>query len=103
MWNVLVTKIIVYTLQPFWPEGTGIGRGFLGAFDAAWMMKRFLAGVDPVELLKEREAGMTVLPHCSTTSIQKDSAKFTIDPRTRYKNFDTLSPAGDVSHLYDLQ
>ena len=23
-------------LEPFWPTGTGIARGFLGAFDTVW-------------------------------------------------------------------
>lgn len=88
-------------MQPFWPIGTGIGRGFLGAFDAAWMMKRFSAGVDPIDLLKEREAIMTILPYSFASTSPKDIAKYTIDPRTRYRNYDSLVPAGDVSNLYD--
>ena len=27
-------------LEPFWPTGTGIARGFLGGLDAVWMMRQ---------------------------------------------------------------
>lgn len=45
---------IVLTLQPFWPLGTGVARGFLAAFDAAWMVKRWAEGAGPLEVLAER-------------------------------------------------
>ena len=64
-------------------------------------MKRFSAGVDPIELLKEREAILTLLPQTSPGVLQRDVSKYTIDPRTRYKNVGGLVPPGDVSHLYD--
>ncbi len=65
------------------------------------MMKGFSAGVDPIELLKEREAILTLLPQTSPGMLQRDIMKYTIDPRTRYKNVGGLVPPGDVSHLYD--
>lgn len=40
--------------QPFWPLGTGVARGFLAAFDAAWMVRRWAAGTPPLEVLAER-------------------------------------------------
>ena len=64
-------------------------------------MKRFSAGVDPIELLKEREAIFTLLPQTSPGMLQRDITKYTIDPRTRYKNVGGLVPPGDVTHLYD--
>lgn len=64
-------------------------------------MKRFSAGVDPIELLKEREAILTLLPQTSPGMLQRDIVMYTIDPRTRYKNVGGLVPPGDVSHLYD--
>ena len=45
-------------LEPFWPEGTGIGRGFLGVLDTAWMVRRFcLEGEGDMvyEVIRERE------------------------------------------------
>lgn len=41
-------------LQPFWPMGTGCARGFLAAFDTAWMVKSWDQGTPPLEVLAER-------------------------------------------------
>ncbi|NXE67166.1 MICA3 monooxygenase, partial [Calcarius ornatus] len=41
-------------VEPFWPLGTGVARGFLAAFDAAWMVRRWAAGTPPLEVLAER-------------------------------------------------
>lgn len=41
-------------VEPFWPLGTGVARGFLAAFDAAWMVKRWAEGAEPLEVLAER-------------------------------------------------
>ena len=72
----------------------------MSAFDAAWMMKRFAADVDPLELLKEREAIYLLLPNIT---IKKNYAAFTIDPATRYpaSALKGLVPHVDVSSLYD--
>lgn len=43
-----------FSPQPFWPLGTGVARGFLAAFDAAWMVRRWAAGTPPLEVLAER-------------------------------------------------
>lgn len=43
-----------FLLQPFWPMGTGCARGFLAAFDTAWMVKSWDQGTPPLELLAER-------------------------------------------------
>ena len=88
-------------IQPFWPTGSGCARGFLGAFDAAWMMKRFASGADPISLLEEREAILYLLPQTTPERLQKNLAGYTIDPKTRYTNLSELVPPGDVVHLYD--
>ncbi|KAJ8265846.1 hypothetical protein COCON_G00149450 [Conger conger] len=41
-------------VEPFWPLGTGIARGFLAAFDAAWMVRRWGLGVPHLEVVAER-------------------------------------------------
>lgn len=41
-------------LQPFWPMGTGIARGFLAALDSAWMVRRWSGGGAPLDVLAER-------------------------------------------------
>ncbi|MBW01756.1 Protein-methionine sulfoxide oxidase MICAL1, partial [Eschrichtius robustus] len=44
-------------VEPFWPLGTGVARGFLAAFDAAWMVKRWAEGAGPLEVLAESLLG----------------------------------------------
>jgi hypothetical protein len=43
--------------QPFWPQGTGCARGFLGAMDSAWMIKKWkeMQG-RPFDIIAERES-----------------------------------------------
>lgn len=53
-WVLLESFPITHALQPFWPLGTGVARGFLAAFDAAWMVKRWAEGAKPLEVLAER-------------------------------------------------
>lgn len=47
-----------FCLQPFWPMGTGCARGFLAAFDTAWMVKGWAKGKSPLEILAERCVSM---------------------------------------------
>ena len=74
----------------------------MGAFDAAWMMKRFAANVDPLELLREREAIYLLLPNIT---IAKNHAAYTIDPSTRYPAsvLKGLVPRVDIASLYDKE
>ena len=51
-WNQL--ELCMCPLQPFWPMGTGCARGFLAAFDTAWMVKSWDQGTPHLELLAER-------------------------------------------------
>ena len=87
---ICVTAAIVvlmrHNMQPFWPTGSGCGRGFLGAFDAAWMLKRFCGGTSPLELVEEREALFYLLPQTTPERLAKNLTGYTIDPKTRYPN-----------------
>lgn len=53
-WILIEWLPVPHTPQPFWPLGTGVARGFLAAFDAAWMVKRWAEGAGPLEVLAER-------------------------------------------------
>lgn len=53
---LFVSFRICLWLQPFWPMGTGCARGFLAAFDTAWMVKSWAQGRGPLEVLAERLA-----------------------------------------------
>lgn len=54
LWPYLVVECGVRCLQPFWPMGTGIARGFLAAMDSGWMVKSWAQGKTPLEVLAER-------------------------------------------------
>lgn len=41
-------------VQPFWPLGTGIARGFMASLDTAWMVRSWGKGVPPLQVLAER-------------------------------------------------
>ena len=63
-------------------------------------MKRFVAGVDPISLLEEREAILYLLPQTTPERLVKNFASYTIDPKTRYLFLNELVPPGDVTHLF---
>ncbi|GCB78582.1 hypothetical protein scyTo_0018629, partial [Scyliorhinus torazame] len=52
--QLLVSLVGDSLLEPFWPMGTGIARGFLAAFDAAWMVRSWAQGSSPLSVLAER-------------------------------------------------
>ena len=39
--KLLVTVIGDAMMEPYWPEGSGLGRGFLSSMDSAWMFRQF--------------------------------------------------------------
>ena len=86
-------------LQSFWPTGVGCARGFLGAFDTAWMMKGFREGRDVLELLVEREQLFNRVVHL--VALHKKMHLYTIDPSTRYQSIPLAKPLSSVVHLYD--
>merc|ERR1719198_1196805 len=71
-------------LTPFWPEGLGIARGFLTAFDACWGIDNYAHPGAPQVVntlfglakgLNEKSAGSILRP---------SAADYTIDPQSRY-------------------
>ncbi|XP_030076989.1 F-actin-monooxygenase MICAL2 [Microcaecilia unicolor] len=89
-------------VEPFWPLGTGVARGFLAAFDAAWMVKKWAAGVPPLEVLAERESIYQRLSQTSPDNTNKDTSNYSINPTTRYPNLNlqAIKP-NQVRHLYN--
>ncbi|XP_035010810.1 F-actin-monooxygenase MICAL2 isoform X3 [Hippoglossus stenolepis] len=88
-------------VEPFWPMGTGCARGFLAAFDSAWMVKSWAQGRTALEVLAERESIYRLLPQTTTENIAKNFDQYTIDPGTRYPNLNSscVRPH-QVRHLY---
>ncbi|RXM35395.1 Protein-methionine sulfoxide oxidase MICAL3 [Acipenser ruthenus] len=52
---LLVALVGDSLLEPFWPMGTGIARGFLAAMDSAWMVRSWAQGNSPLEVLAESD------------------------------------------------
>ncbi|XP_051755733.1 F-actin-monooxygenase MICAL2 isoform X2 [Ctenopharyngodon idella] len=87
--SVLVALVGDSLLEPFWPMGTGCARGFLAAFDTAWMVKSWAQGRNPLEVLAERESLYRLLPQTTPENITKNFDLYTIDPGTRYPNLNS--------------
>uniref|UniRef100_A0A8C1BQW3 F-actin monooxygenase n=1 Tax=Cyprinus carpio carpio TaxID=630221 RepID=A0A8C1BQW3_CYPCA len=99
--QLLVALVGDSLLEPFWPMGTGCARGFLAAFDTAWMIKGWAQGKGPLDLLSERESIYRLLPQTTAENISKNFEQYTIDPATRYPNLNSscVRPH-QVRHLY---
>ncbi|XP_009463986.1 PREDICTED: protein-methionine sulfoxide oxidase MICAL1 [Nipponia nippon] len=88
-------------VEPFWPLGTGVARGFLAAFDAAWMVRRWAARTPPLEVLAERESIYQHLSQTSPDNTNKNISQYSIDPTTRYPNINLQAiKASQVRDLY---
>ncbi|KAG7482965.1 F-actin-monooxygenase MICAL2 isoform X4 [Solea senegalensis] len=99
--QLLVALVGDSLLEPFWPMGTGCARGFLAAFDTAWMVRSWAQGRPALEVLAERESIYRLLPQTTPENIAKNFEQYTIDPGTRYPNLNAscLRPH-QVRHLY---
>ncbi|KAJ6659522.1 hypothetical protein lerEdw1_018757 [Lerista edwardsae] len=90
-------------VEPFWPLGTGVGRGFLASFDVAWMVKRWASGTPPLDVLAERESIYQHLSQTSPDNTNKNISQYSIDPTTRYPNINLQAiKASQVRNLYML-
>ncbi|XP_039466493.1 F-actin-monooxygenase MICAL2 isoform X2 [Oreochromis aureus] len=99
--QLLVALVGDSLLEPFWPMGTGCARGFLAAFDTAWMVKSWAQGQPVLEVLAERESIYRLLPQTTPENIAKNFEQYTLDPATRYPNLNSscVRPH-QVRHLY---
>ncbi|CAH6792961.1 Mical2 [Phodopus roborovskii] len=99
--QLLVALVGDSLLEPFWPMGTGCARGFLAAFDTAWMVKSWDQGTPPLQVLAERESLYRLLPQTTPENINKNFEQYTLDPATRYPNLNLhcVRPH-QVKHLY---
>ncbi|NWS97381.1 MICA3 monooxygenase, partial [Mionectes macconnelli] len=100
--QLLVALVGDSLLEPFWPMGTGIARGFLAAMDSAWMVRSWSLGASPLEVLAERESIYRLLPQTTPENMSKNFSHYSIDPATRYPNINVnfLRPQ-QVRHLYN--
>ncbi|XP_035377403.1 F-actin-monooxygenase mical1 isoform X1 [Electrophorus electricus] len=100
--KLLISLVGDCLVEPFWPLGTGIARGFLAAFDAAWMVRSWAKGVPHLQLLAERESVYQLLSQTTPENTSKNHSAYSIDPRTRYPNVNLSSiKPKQVQHLCD--
>uniref|UniRef100_A0A3B4WMJ2 Molecule interacting with CasL protein 1 n=1 Tax=Seriola lalandi dorsalis TaxID=1841481 RepID=A0A3B4WMJ2_SERLL len=78
-------------VEPFWPLGTGIARGFLAAFDTAWMVRSWGMGVPHLKVVAERESVYQLLSQTTPENTSKNYAGYSIDPKTRYQRVNLSS------------
>ncbi|XP_063293586.1 F-actin-monooxygenase MICAL2 [Pelobates fuscus] len=98
---LLVALVGDSLLEPFWPMGTGCARGFLAAFDTAWMVRSWSQGNPPLEVIAEREGLYRLLPQTTPENISKNFDQYTIDPATRYPNLNSnCVRSHQVKHLF---
>ncbi|XP_050952591.1 F-actin-monooxygenase mical1 isoform X2 [Labeo rohita] len=102
--RLLIALVGDSLVEPFWPLGTGIARGFLAAFDTAWMVRSWGKGVPPLEVLAERESVYQLLSQASPENTSKNYAAYSIDPSTRYPNVNrsSIKPI-QIKRLYDIE
>ncbi|KAM9444891.1 F-actin-monooxygenase mical1 [Clarias gariepinus] len=91
-------------VEPFWPLGTGIARGFLAAFDAAWMVRSWGKGTPHMQILAERESVYQLLSQTTPENTSKNYSAYSINPSTRYPNVNMFSiKPTQVQHLYKVE
>ncbi|KAM9409364.1 F-actin-monooxygenase MICAL2 isoform 2-T4 [Pholidichthys leucotaenia] len=99
--QLLVALVGDSLLEPFWPMGTGCARGFLAAFDTAWMVRSWAQGRTVLDVLAERESIYRLLPQTTPQNIAKNFDQYTIDPSSRYPNLNaSCVRPHQVRHLY---
>nr|XP_039255042.1 F-actin-monooxygenase MICAL3-like [Styela clava] len=94
-------------MEPFWPKGTGIAKGFLAAFDTAWMLRQWALAKNQqsdnsfeLSLLAEREGLYRVLAQIESNQLVQKYSLFSIDPRTRYQFVPRKVPVGKIKAFY---
>ena len=101
--TIILNIIITLDFQPFWPTGSGCGRGVLSALDVAWMVRQFALKYPPLALLRERQNVFKLLSASTHDNIQKNHSAYTINPSTRYSALDTrkVTNLDFITSLYD--
>ncbi|XP_033825708.1 F-actin-monooxygenase mical1 [Periophthalmus magnuspinnatus] len=99
--KLLIALVGDCLMEPFWPLGTGIARGFLAAFDTAWMVRSWGLGTPHLKILAERESVYQLLSQTTPENTSKNYATYSINPKTRYQRVNLTIQAHQVQNLYD--
>ncbi|XP_056447497.1 F-actin-monooxygenase mical1-like [Gadus chalcogrammus] len=90
-------------VEPFWPLGTGIARGFFAAFDTAWMVRSWGLGIPYLKVLAERESIYQLLSQTDPGNTKNNYTSYSIRPSTRYRHVNLSAiQVHQVQHLYHV-
>jgi hypothetical protein len=99
--GLLLTALVGDSLlEPFWPTGSGAGRGFLSALDAAWMCRQWTLNrcwsqpQDEAAILKvlsERESVYRLLAQTTPENLSQNYSACSLNPASRYPNLNSLA------------
>ena len=85
-------------LEPFWPTGSGCGRGFLSAMDSAWMCREWAIRKCSINnheaalsVLMERESIYRLLNQTKADNLVQNYASYSLNPTSRYPNLSSSS------------
>merc|ERR1712157_46333 len=77
-------------LEPFWPEGLGIVRGFLSALDASYAITKFASGATCEATQQEFSKTYKELKSLSSATrscvLRAEESEYRLAPGTRYRH-----------------
>ncbi|KAK5611091.1 hypothetical protein CRENBAI_022162 [Crenichthys baileyi] len=101
--KLLIALVGDCLVEPFWPLGTGIARGFFAVFDTAWTVRSWAMGVLDLKVIAERESMYQLLSQTTPDNTSKKYSLYSIDPTTRYQRVNLSAiQTHQVHHLYDV-
>lgn len=90
--HALVALVGDALLEPFWPEGLGVNRGFMSAMDTAFIIQKYFSNgetSDPKVMTDHRDALYNLMRglsgHTKQETICDEFKKYSLNPSSRYK------------------
>jgi len=88
--KLLIALVGDALIEPFWPEGLGINRGFLGVLDFAYMLAQYTKKPDK-DLIEERNSFYEFMSKISGNNLknlmQPNHDTYSFNPNTRYAKY----------------
>jgi hypothetical protein len=87
--SLLVALVGDALMEPFWPEGLGIMRGFFGALDACHAVRRWSDGATALETQEQYQKCYQQLKTLSAATranvLRPDERSYALEPSSRYR------------------
>ena len=96
--QLLVYAIGDALIEPFWPEGLGVNRGFLSVLDAAYVVQEYFstgacAPENVKKMLKTTDRLFNMMKvlsgHTKKDTLREQVSLFSLDPNSRYVKWKT--------------